>query len=125
MLNESGISVVPPPRSRLASSNSSPAPPAQHTHQTRQCWPDQPVSTHTNQLNKKEVDSESSENDKNTHTSKSEDDKSTHSSESHMNTSSTDGDNEHQADDERNLNEGNSKNDMGGPNACMFLFLII
>lgn len=88
-LDESGISVAPPPRSRLAGSSSLPAPPTKHTHETRQRRPDQPASSLTNQADVKKIDSESSENDESSNTS-----------ESDTNTSSTDDEDGH------SLNEG-------------------
>jgi hypothetical protein len=89
--------VAPPPRSRLASSTSLPAPPTQLSHQTRQRRPDPPASTKEKKASiSAESRSESSKTD---------------ASESDTDTSSTDNDDEHQADDdaqafEQAINEG-------------------
>ena len=77
MLDESGISVAPPPRSRLASSTALPAPSVSSSKlsNTRQRRPDLPAtgSTQINQWSRSvESDNESSETDKSITTSESD-----------------------------------------------------
>ena len=94
--------MAPPPRSRLASSASLPAPPTQFPHQTRQRRPDLPASTKEKKASiSTESRSESSKTDIGTDTSESDADTSS---------LSTDNNDEHQADDEHDEFEG-------GPNA--------
>ena len=63
MLNESGISIAPPPRTQRASSTTLPAPPTKLSNQTRQRRPDPPATDTTSQPDETKSDSESSETD--------------------------------------------------------------
>ena len=74
MLNESGISIAPPPRSQRASSIMLPAPPTKLSNQTRQRWSDPPATDTTSQPDQTKSDSESSEtnSDETTDSSKSD-----------------------------------------------------
>ena len=63
MLNESRISIAPPPRSQRASSTTLPAPPTKLSNQTRQHRPDPPATDTTSQPDETKSDSESSETD--------------------------------------------------------------
>ena len=64
LLNESGITVAPPPRSRLSTPNSLPAPPTQLPAQTCQRRPDLPASVPDNKKKEKRA-SHSTESDSN------------------------------------------------------------
>ena len=63
MLNESRISIAPPPHSQRASSTTLPAPPTKLSNQTRQRRPDPPATDSTSQPDEIKSDSESSETD--------------------------------------------------------------
>ena len=98
ILDESGITVVPPPR--LATTNLLPAPPTQLSHHTRQRHPDPPAGTDTTGKNPKKAKKTDSESNTDT---------STEASESETTTSND----ESQGDDE------------GSPNAGAFFFLLV
>ena len=101
ILNESGTTVAPPPRTRLATSTSLPAHPTQLPHQTRQRRPGSPVATQKRASGG--ADSESSE------------------------TESSDASTDHDAnasssnDDEGQSNDEHDKYVEGDPNAGSFL----
>jgi hypothetical protein len=61
VLDESGISMAPPPHSCLAASAVLPAPPSAISQCTRQCHLDPPASTNTNQTNLSENDGKTSD----------------------------------------------------------------
>ena len=89
ILDESGITVAPPPR--LAATGSLPAPITQPSHQTHQCRQDPPAGTEITCENKVERDRTDS---------KSKTDTSAEASESETTTSSSDETDQSQEDDE-------------------------
>jgi hypothetical protein len=102
VLEKSGISVAPPPRSSSAKSNLLPAPPIAPTQlspHARQRRPDPPAGT--SEHPKKETKSETSENN------------STETSNNDTSTSGTDSDDdqEHQADEQANKNKVKKSNE--------------
>ena len=122
MLNKSGISVAPPPRSRLASASIMLPAPTKLSNQTRQCRPDPPATGGTQPNKSKASSSHGAESDsESSGTNKSNE--STDTSESDPKGSGTNTDNDDDlVNDEHDECKDHAER-KGSPDTSLFIFL--